>query len=234
MAQPKFITIKQYITKQIESGEWPENSRVPSENALSSMFNVSRMTARRALQELTEQSILTRTQGLGTFVANIKSQSSLLEIRNIADEIRERGHSYSCHQIKLESTKADSTTAIALGIDENTTVFHSILIHQENSIPIQMEERFINPKFAPDYLAQDYQVITPHEYLCEVAPLTEANHTVEAINPNSQQQAWLALDAPEPCLQVSRRTWSRAGIVSYARLISPGTRYRLGTHLKIQ
>ena len=85
MTTPKFAQIKQFIVDNIRSSAWLENQRVPSENELAEQFSVSRMTARRALSELTEACILTRIQGLGTFVASFKSQSSLLEIKNIAD-----------------------------------------------------------------------------------------------------------------------------------------------------
>ncbi len=95
----KYSIIKQYICEHIESGEWPQNAKVPSENELTQQFDVSRMTARRALQELTEQGILVRSQGAGTFVATFKSQSSLLEIRNISDEISERGHEHKAKQL---------------------------------------------------------------------------------------------------------------------------------------
>lgn len=60
----KFAAIKEFILSQIESGNWPEHSRVPSEHELCGQFAVSRMTARRALQELTEQGVLYRTQGV--------------------------------------------------------------------------------------------------------------------------------------------------------------------------
>jgi GntR family histidine utilization transcriptional repressor len=66
--QKKFATIKDYILGQIETSAWPEHRRIPSENELATQFHVSRMTARRALQELTEQGVLYRTQGVGSFV----------------------------------------------------------------------------------------------------------------------------------------------------------------------
>ncbi len=75
MTTPKFAQIKQFIVDKIKNGSWQEDQRVPSENELSSQFSVSRMTARRALSELTDAGILTRSQGLGTFVASFKSQS---------------------------------------------------------------------------------------------------------------------------------------------------------------
>ena len=101
MATPKFAEIKQYIIGCIESGEWEENARVPSENQLAELFVCSRMTARRALTERTDNGVLECSQGLGTFVAGRKSQSSMLAIRNIADEIKDRGHGYSVQQLAL-------------------------------------------------------------------------------------------------------------------------------------
>ncbi|ESP94081.1 MULTISPECIES: histidine utilization repressor [Pseudoalteromonas] len=229
--QPKFAQIKQHIIDQIRAGTWQEHQRVPSENELSDQFKVSRMTARRALSELTEDGVLTRSQGLGTFVASLKSQSSLLEIRNIADEVEERGGNYSCVVLSLESMSAIAPIAIALGVEIDSQVYRSVIVHHENEEPIQVEERFVNPALAPQYLQQNFTTLTPHEYLTHVAPLTEARHTVEAIMPNEEVCQWLNMFNEEPCLQMIRRTWSSQGIVSFARLISPGSKYRLGGHL---
>lgn len=231
MAKPKFEEIKQYILAQIESGEWAEDSRVPSENQLAELFNCSRMTARRALTELTESGVLERSQGLGTFVAGLKSQSSMMAIRNIADEIKDRGHGYSVLQVLLTQTVATGAIAIALGLEEGSQVFQSVLVHCEQGTPLQLEERFVNPKLVPEYLAQDFTKQTPHEYLSMVAPLTEAKHTIEAKMADVAQLALLEIAAVEPCLKITRRTWSRQGVVSFARLVHPGSRFRLGGHL---
>lgn len=231
MAIPKFAEIKQYIISSIESGEWEENARVPSENQLAELFTCSRMTARRALTELTDSGVLERTQGLGTFVAGRKSQSSMLAIRNIADEIKDRGHGYSVQQWLLAPATASTSVAISLGLERGATVFHSILVHCEQGVPLQVEERFVNPALAPDYLAQDFSAQTPHEYLSQVAPLTEAHHTIEAIIASAELQQRLEIPATEPCLQILRRTWSRQGVVSFARLVHPGSRFKLGGHL---
>ncbi|CCQ10834.1 Histidine utilization repressor [Pseudoalteromonas luteoviolacea B = ATCC 29581] len=229
--QPKFAQIKQHIIDHIRSGTWPEHTKVPSENELAAQFSVSRMTARRALSELSDEGILTRSQGLGSFVASFKSQSSLLEIRNIADEIKERGGQYSGTVLILESIAAIAPIAIALGVDINAQIYHSILVHHENDKPLQVEERFVNPSFASEYLQQNFEATTPHEYLLQVAPLTEARHTIEAIMPSPEICQWLNLYNEEACLQIIRRTWCTNGIVSFARLISPGSKYRLGGHL---
>ena len=97
--------------------------------------------------------------------------------------------------------------------------------------PVQVEERFVNPQLAQDYLQQDFSQLTPHEYLSRVAPLTEARHTIEAVSPTDQVCEWLQLYNEEPCLQLIRRTSSQQGVVCFARIIYPGSSYRLGGQL---
>lgn len=227
----KYTIIKQYICEHIESGQWPQNAKVPSENELAQQFSVSRMTARRALQELTEQGILVRSQGSGTFVATFKSQSSLLKIRNISDEISERGHQHQAKQLLLTSLVVTEEIAILLNLKSTEQVYYSEILHYENNEAIQLEQRYVNASLIPEYLSQDFTLITPHEYLSAVAPLTEATHEVEAILASEYVCQLLAINTSKPCLQVKRRTWSKQGVVSVATLTSPGDKYRLGSHL---
>ncbi|GAA5132390.1 histidine utilization repressor [Thalassotalea piscium] len=227
----KFAIIKQHICEKIESGDWSQHSKVPSENELAELFSVSRMTARRALQELTEQGLLVRTQGAGTFVATFKSQSSLLEIRNIADEIADRGHKHHANQLVLKSVNVSDEIAILLNIKPNQAIFYSEILHFENNEAIQLEQRYVNSKLVPNYLMQNFTEITPHEYLSHEAPLTEATHEIEAVLANESISKLLAINTQQPCLQVKRRTWSKQGVVSVAILTSPGNKYRLGSHL---
>jgi GntR family histidine utilization transcriptional repressor len=94
-----------------------------------------------------------------------------------------------------------------------------------------LEARYVSPLQVPDYIAQDFSNQTPHHYLSLIAPLTEAEHTVEAIWPDDFTCKHLQLRKAEPCLRLTRHTFSRDGAVSLAYLTSPGSRYRLGSHL---
>jgi len=198
---------------------------------LAEQFSVSRMTARRALQELTEQGLLIRSQGAGTFVATFKSQSSVLEIRNIADEIFERGHQHSSETITLEKKTVTDELAILLNLNVSDEVYYSEVLHFENQEPIQLEQRYVNAALVPEYITQNFNKTTPHEYLTLEAPLTEATHEIEAILAESRVSDLLNIKNTQPCLQVKRRTWSTTGVISLAILTSPGDKYRLGSRL---
>jgi GntR family histidine utilization transcriptional repressor len=231
MSKPRYTAIKDHIIARIERKQWAAGDRVPSENELAAEFSVSRMTARRALQELGEEGLLVRSQGLGSFVADSRPLTSMLEIRGIDEEISARGHEHSSQVLTLREINADKTTALLLGLAEGDTVYHSVVLHRENDQPLQHEERFINPRFGPDYLQQNFNRTTPSRYLSSVSPLTEADQAIEAVTVGAQICGLLKIRRNEPCLRLKRRTWCQRGIVNIATLIYPGSRYRIGGHL---
>jgi len=190
------------------------------------------MTANRALRELTEEGILERTAGVGTFVADRKAHGHPLKIRNIADEIRERGHQHHSQVLKLEEKTLSSTDAELLPLAQNNTVFHSVIVHYENDKPIQLENRYVNPSLVPEYLNNDFTQKTPYEYLIQIAPLQEVEHIVQAVIPDKTCQKHLKISASIPCLLVKRKTWTDSTQASYSELYHPGDSYELSSRFK--
>ncbi|MDL2408447.1 histidine utilization repressor [Rhizobium calliandrae] len=224
---PLYAGVKQMILDRIHSGEWPPKHRVPSENELVVELGVSKMTANRALRELANEGELVRIQGVGSFVAERKGYSALFEVRNIADEIAERGHVHEASVVVLARETASPEVADALELEIGGAVFHSLIVHSENGVPVQIEDRFVHPEAAPEYLDQDFTTLTPNAYLTAAAPLSGSEHIVEAAMPQPWECKLLTVLKTEPCLTIRRRTWSARQVVSIARLVYPGHRYRL-------
>jgi GntR family histidine utilization transcriptional repressor len=227
---PRYQQLKEQIIQQISSGELRPLDRVPSENDLVGSAGVSRMTANRALRELDNEGYVERVAGKGTFVADLKATSHLLEVRNIADEIERRGHNHSARIVQQLQVPASAEIADKLQLDPGKGVFHVVLVHSENSTPIQYEDRYVVADFAPDCLQQDFSLITPSAYLSSISPLQEAEHVVRAEMPAAVIGAELGMTDGEPCLVVTRRTWAHGRVVSYALLYHPGSRYELTGH----
>ena len=229
-AKPRYQQLKDLIIGRISSGELQPSDRVPSENELVEAMNVSRMTANRALRELNDEGYVERIAGRGTFVSDFRSQSHLLEVQNIADEIASRGHTHSSRVIRQSRQHARGEVARALHVEQGTDIFHLLLVHYENKVPVQLEDRHIVASFAPDCLEQDFERGTPSAYLTSVAPLQEAEQVVRAGMPNRAVRQHLEMNEGEPALVVIRRTWSKGRPVTFGRLHHPGSRYELTGH----
>lgn len=225
-AIPAYQQVKSHVLAQIHAGVWKEGDAIPGEEALARTFGVSRMTVNRALRELSDEQIVERRQGSGTYVAQQKYQSTLVEIRNIADEIAARGHAHRSELHRLERVKASDALAQRLGVPPGRVVFHSVVVHFENDGPIQVEDRHVNPAVAPDYLAQDFATQTPNAYLMRVAPLQGVSFVIEAVVPPAAVAELLAMPAGEPCLVLHRQTRSQGQVASVVSLWHPASRYR--------
>ncbi len=219
--------IKKSVVKDIESGKLKPDDKVQSETQLAKFFNASRMTANRALKELTEEGKIVRVQGVGTFVARPKPDAALLEIKSIAKEIEGWGGVHSSDIIVLKEKKLNKEIAGKMNLKVDDPIFHSIIIHNDRGIPVQYSERFVNPLVAPEYLDQDFGKITPSDYLLQTAHVQEAEHIIEAVNCKKMVQKYLKIKPEEPCLSLRRRTWSHDMVATYSIIISPGSRYKL-------
>ncbi|MFM2485672.1 histidine utilization repressor [Celerinatantimonas yamalensis] len=232
--QALYQQVKLYVKKQIEAGQWSPGGLVPSEHQLVAQFKVSRMTVNRALRELSQEGIINRVAGVGTFVADRKPQSSLLMIANIGDEIRARDHQYRCEVIKLQRTAASFEIAAALGLATGQSVYHAICIHYEEELPVQLEDRYVNPALAREFIDQQFNAqLPPSQYLLGQLPVEEMEHIVDATMPDEQQAQQLQISTDEPCLMLMRRTWLREQIVTYVRFLHPSSRYRLGGRMRV-
>jgi GntR family histidine utilization transcriptional repressor len=223
---PIFQRIKDYLMGEIAAGTWKEGEVVPSEQALVRQFGVSRMTVNRAVRELTAEQVLTRRQGSGTFVAPKKYQATLVEIKSIADEIRARGHVHHSSLRLLDTVRASELLARQFDLPAGSPLFHSVIVHYENEAPIQVEDRWVNPACAPQYLQQDFALITPNEHLMEAAPLQGATYSIEALPAPREVAEMLAIDARQSCLVLKRRSTSTGQVASVVTMWHPGELYQ--------
>jgi GntR family histidine utilization transcriptional repressor len=223
---PIFQRIKDYLLGEIAAGRWKEGDVVPSEQALVRQFGVSRMTVNRAVRELTAEQVLTRRQGSGTYVAPQKYQATLVEIRSIADEIRARGHAHRSSLHLLEQGRASELLARQFELAPGQPLFHSVIVHFENAVPIQVEDRWVNPACAPDYLAQDFSAITPNEHLMKAAPLQGASYSIEALPAPREIAAMLAVGPRQCCLVLKRQTRALGQVASVVTMWHPGQLYQ--------
>ncbi|MCH7343740.1 histidine utilization repressor [Pelomonas sp. CA6] len=224
---PQYLKVKTHLREGIAAGRWRPGERLPSEAELTEAFGVSRMTVNRALRELHQEGMVDRVQGVGSFVAQLHRIASTLTVRDVHEEIAERGHRHESRLHLLESVRADDEQAALFALRPGAPLFHSVIVHLENGVPIQCEDRLVNAACAPDYMAQDFARVTPTHYLLQVAPLSEARYTIEAQLPSSQDAKLLAIPKGEPCLVVRRSTLSQGRVVTAVRLVHPGSRYFL-------
>jgi GntR family histidine utilization transcriptional repressor len=231
---PLYERIKTYVTDRIANGTWKSGDKVPSEHELAAMLGASRLTVHRAFRELAAAGILNRLHGVGTFVAPQKPVSTIVRLHNIADEIRERGDRFSARVHRLARVRADEELAARFEIAPGDELFHSIIVYSANDVPVQLEDRYVSPVFAPDFLKQDFVSRSTTDYLQAIAVATEALLVIEAQMPDAQTRRLLQISRSEPCLVVMRRTRVHDLVTTYTRFFHPGSRHRIASHYDVR
>jgi GntR family histidine utilization transcriptional repressor len=232
--KPRYAAVKDYVLSRIASGEWATNARIPSENELGPMLGVSRITVNRAFAELAREGRLRKVPGVGTFVAEGKPRTGLTSIESIAEEIRERGMEWSCQVLTLSTVLLTDEAADALGLPRGSRVPGSVILHKGDDLPIQLEERFVRPGYAPGYLEQDFTARTTYEFLREVGEVTEMEQAVTAILPGAPIARLLEVGSRDPCLVIRRRTFRRGEATTFSRLTQPASRFELSGRYRMQ
>lgn len=225
--RPPYARVKQFLKDGLAAGTWAPGAQMPSETELIAQFGVSRMTVNRALRELQAEGLVERSQGVGTFAARLHRVSSTLTIRDLHEEITSRGHTHHAVVHLQRSERASAALAARLGLATGARLFHTLIVHHENGVPLQCEDRFVNPACSPRYLDYDFTRMTPTQVLFETTALWRAQYTIEAGAATPEEARLLEIPVREPCLIITRSTHTHDAAITLARLVHPGTRYQL-------
>jgi len=226
-APAPYARVKQQLRDRLIAGDWAPGDQMPSEADLVAEHGVSRMTVNRALKELQAEGLVDRVQGVGTFAARLNPVSARLTLRDLHEEIVGRGHQHRAEVHRMQREAASPALARQLDLADGAEVFHSIVVHFENNVPLQCEDRYVNPLCAPGYIDADLTTTTATHYLFEHTALWQADYAIEACLPTTDEAALLRIPTTEPCLVMVRRTATRERPITLARLVHPSSRYRL-------
>ena len=223
----RYETVKRHIVGRIAAGDWATGARVPSENELVEALGISRMTVNRAVRELAAEGRVVRLVGVGTFVAEPRAVPALVPVPAIRDWIKERGNRHDWTVIETARFEARPELARLYGLSRGTPLAFTLILHTENSAPIQLEERFVNLDAVPDFANADLSKSGTDEILARLLPEGSSVVTVEAAPPNRRSADLLKMQAGEPALVVTNRLEHRGVVASIARLIHAGSRFQL-------
>ena len=244
-AIPAYQRIKNAILDNIHSGKWQAGNAISTEMALAEEFGVSRMTVNRALKELSEERVLERRQGSGTFVAQQQFNHTFVEVRNIAEDLKSANRDYEAKVVSKRAVIAsmlDDELRRKFGIDEMATVTHTDasdtpvlyevkIIHVADGQPIQFEERWVDAKKVPEFIEQNFTVVNTSDYLVAKIPLESGSYTIRALAAPNEVADALQIAPQSPTLVLRRQTYSAGQVVTFVKMWHAGDRYQFSGEL---
>jgi len=255
-AIPAYQRIKNAILDNIHSGKWQAGEAISTEMALAKEFGVSRMTVNRALKELSEERVLERRQGSGTFVAQQQFNHTFVEVRNIAQDLKSANCDYQAQVvskrnitaamlndelrrkfglkevIKSSELKEVDDSKSVESMDSETVVLYEVkIIHFADGQPIQFEERWVDALKVPEFIEQDFSVVNTSDYLIAKSPLERGSYTIRALAAPDNIAALLQIDPQSPTLVLCRQTYSAGQVLTFVKMWHAGERYQFAGEL---
>jgi len=213
----------------IISQQWPLGYQLPFETDLAGAHGVSRMTMNKVLTQLTREGFLVRRRKLGTFVAQPHTQAAVMEIADIAAEVKALGqaHRFDLRERRLRPPEPREIAEARIVQDRQQPVLYLLGVHFADAQPFCREERIINPQAAPAALEQDFSAVAPGQWLLQEIPWSSAEHRIRAVGADHAVARDLGLLSGEACLEVTRRTEISGRWITLAHQTYPGDRHEL-------
>lgn len=220
---PLYLWLAQLLREQIEAGQIDAHHPVPSERVLSERYDVSRMTARHALETLTLEGYLYRHPRRGTFVAEPRLRFS---VGSFTREMTEAARTPGTEVLSAATVDADVVVAEQLGVPRGGRVHVLQRLRSAMGEPVAIEHIQLSAARFPDLLEHDLAgslwVLLRSRY--DVHP-AKADARVVAVTLDKSEADALGVEQGSPALVLTRTVYdTEGGVVELARDIYRGDR----------
>lgn len=140
---PLYYQVKQRLDARIKSGEWKPGDKIDSENQLMTVFNVSRNTAKKAIEEMVQEGALYRIQGKGTFVSHPKFEQSLGGFYSFSQVLREKGFNPTDIVLEVKDVVPSAAVRAGLQLSPDEKVVRMKRIRCADGEPIILESSYM-------------------------------------------------------------------------------------------
>jgi len=206
---PMYFRIQQSILEQIQQGQLKSGQQLPTETELAQRYQVSRITAKRALDELVRQGWAFRQRGRGTFVAKARIRD-ISGFRSFSEDVQARGLVPGSQVLQFEEVKPDIETWGRLHLGEDEPVYLLKRLRLANGEPVAVETAYLPCRLCPGLINEDLGRNSLYAILIskyQVVP-TWADAEIEASEATSEQASLLKLKPGKPVLTACRITFS--------------------------
>jgi GntR family histidine utilization transcriptional repressor len=217
--------IRSAIERNILTGVWPPGYRIPSEHELMAEYGCSRGTVNKVITALATAGLVLRRRHAGSFVAAPGGERAMMEIQNLAEEATRLGQPYRHEILRRYLRSASREDVRSPGLRPATPLLRVLCRHWIDHRPYALEDRIISLAQVPAAYAEYFAAIPPGAWLLRNAPWTEAEHTIRALGADRATADLLAIPRGTACLQLHRRTWHAARLVTDVTLTYPGERH---------
>jgi len=222
-------SVQAEVRRRIQTRLWKPGEMIPNEADLAAELGCARGTVNRALRALSDEGLIERRRKAGSRVALHPVRRATLDIPMIRKEIEGQNKTYGYALINRATTSPPPAIGARMQ-GEGANFLHLRSLHMANGAPYVFEDRWINAQTVPAVLDQDFEALSPNEWLLTHAPYTHGDIAFGAAGATAEMAELLGCETGAPCFTIERATWiSDHSVTLVAQTFAPG--YRMFTQL---
>jgi GntR family transcriptional regulator len=229
-----YLRVETVLASEIADGTLKVDDQLPTEDSLITRFEVSRITVRRAIQNLVSRGLVEIRRGKGTFVAAPKLTQELTELSGFVEDMRAVGRKPTARVLGKEIVTADTTVASHLALTKGERVVRIRRVRLADGVPISFDETYLPLEIGKKIITNNLKV-EPIFSLLERkydVPLLEAEYKLEAVAAEADVAAALRVKQGCPIFRIERTSYSTGNRpVDYEKLHYRGDLVRFVTRL---
>jgi len=226
---PMYFQIQTQLLQMIQSGRVRAGDPLPSEEELSRIYGVSRMTSRQALQSLKNQGLVSRHKGQGSFVSQPRVEKDITHLCGFTAEMRALGMKASSRVLEAGTVPASPESAAHLGVSIGAPVFQLRRLRLADELPVAVEKIRLPSTRFPGIEKLDFSRLSLYQTLRTRYGIrvSRADEILEARAATHREAELLDIQPRSSLLVISRTLWSADGLpVETAHSVYRGDRYR--------
>ncbi len=228
-AIPLYLQLKEEIKNAIKIGEFHYGEKIPAETEISERYNVSRITVRRAIDELSKEGYLTKKQGKGTFVQEHKIQRKIEHLLSFSEACEANDMKPGSIVTKKEIVKLSAEDAEVMVEEPGSPAVYIQRIRLADGTPIMCENNLF-PYSRFSFLLNEpldgslYRLL---EKKCGIKVLTSTNGFIDVVRANGDIAKKLQVSGGEPLFYLYCQMYdSNKELVHIGRQYIISERYR--------
>lgn len=201
-----YTRIQETIAAEISLGEYSPGDQLPTEDALLQRFQVSRITVRRAIQNLANQGLLEIRRGIGTFVLAPRIEAELTKLTGFVEDMQSVGRTASARVLSQIVVNATARVAERLQLTKGTKVMQIKRVRLADRIPVSLDETYLPLSLGKKIVRNDLRLHPIFTLLEEQygVPLIEADYELEAVVATQSVAKALEVSVGSPIFQIER------------------------------
>lgn len=232
---PAYLQLKTNLAGAIASGHIRAGEALPSERELAESLMLSRMTVRRALEELAAAGLVERRHGSGTYALPSRLEQRVDRLLGFTEEARLLGFKPGSRLLETVKIEADAQVAAALAVEPGTRILRVTRLRTADGQPLAVQESHLCPlalELPLDALERSGSLYATLAQVCGLRP-HRAKQVVSARLPSQGECKRLATPKTTPILAITRVTFDASGLAfEYARSAYRSDKYGLVLELK--